>query len=209
MTLTLHSHYFHSFLCPYYYSFIPCHSLLPGVASSPYKISDYYHFYTPKMRSSLQPKTLLAFLSLVGNGLAAYEGHYFVLRNGDPLVSERLDPIVSPGQNPASHVHNIFGSSSFSETFDFNAAQNAKCNTNGVKADMSNYWYPALYFHDKSNDSYTMVPTQLITYYKYDPINGKPRTAFPPGLKIMAGKGSRAHCQMNQRTNIECQETPC
>lgn len=153
------------------------------------------------MRSTSQSQSILGFLAALGYACLgdAYDLHgpYFVLNHGPPLVSERLDPVISPGANPSNHVHNIFGASSFSPTFDFAASQKAKCNTHGVKADMSNYWYPALYFKDKSTGDYTMVPTQLETYYHFDPINGKARTAFPPGFKMLGGKLCEQHyeCQ--------------
>ncbi len=141
------------------------------------------------MRAATQKWSLVGLLASLGT-VVAYDLHgpYFVLNHGPPLVSERLDPVISPGQNPSNHVHNVFGANTFSPTFDFAASQKASCNTHGVKPDMSNYWYPALYFHDKSAGTYKMVPTQLETYYHFDPINGKARTAFPAGFKMLSGE---------------------
>lgn len=119
-----------------------------------------------------------------------YHGPYFILHSGDPLVSERLDPIMAAGSNPSNHVHHIYGANTFGPNFDYDAAQKSTCNTHGVKIDHSNYWYPALYFHDKAKNTYTMVKTDFTTYYHYDLVNGKPRQAFPKGFKMISGKES-------------------
>ena len=157
------------------------------------------------MRAATQQWSLVGLLASLGTAVAYdLHGPYFVLNHGPPLVSERLDPVISPGQNPSNHVHNVFGANTFSPTFDFAASQKATCNTHGVKPDMSNYWYPALYFNDKSAGTYKMVPTQLETYYHFDPINGKSRTAFPAGFKMLSGghcdsRGSRIEANVNCR----------
>lgn len=69
-----------------------------------------------------------------------YHGSYFTITGGAPLVSERIDPIVSPGQSPSNHVHEIFGSNKFSADWDYDTAQSAECNNMGPKADHSSYW---------------------------------------------------------------------
>ena len=36
-----------------------------------------------------------------------YHGSYFTIGGGAPLVSERVDPIISPGKSPSNHVHEM------------------------------------------------------------------------------------------------------
>jgi hypothetical protein len=79
---------------------------------------------------------------------AAQQGAYFVLEGGGmPLVIERLDPILGPGQ-VSNHVHSIVGGNGFASTMDFAQTQRSTCATVSPIVDKSNYWMPNLYFHD-------------------------------------------------------------
>jgi Domain of unknown function (DUF1996) len=62
------------------------------------------------------------------------------------LVTERADPIVSPGIVSA-HVHTIVGGNGFGFTMDYAQARSSKCSSCPIEQDLSNYWTPALYYH--------------------------------------------------------------
>ena len=85
-----------------------------------------------------------------------------------PVVTTRLDPIVSPGAvslrprclcdithaqalQVSTHVHDVFGGSAFSPNYDPNAAVNAQCTTVVIPQDKSNYWV-VRYIIQRSND---------------------------------------------------------
>jgi len=66
-----------------------------------------------------------------------------------------------------------------------------------VKQDLSNYWFPKLYFHDRSANTFEEVPNGgLLVYYQnrgtMDVANGGTGLkAFPPGLKMVSGNPRR------------------
>ena len=130
---------------------------------------------------------------LFGFADAAYEGSYFVLSaQGDPIVSEMLDPVMAPGQTPSNHVHEVYGGDKFQATWDYQTAQSSSCNNMGPKVDHSNYWFPALYFHGADN-TFTKVPPHLEIYYHYDTQDNGPRTMFPNGFKMITGNPFLRH----------------
>ncbi|TEB21926.1 hypothetical protein FA13DRAFT_1779023 [Coprinellus micaceus] len=63
------------------------------------------------------------------------------------LVTERFDPLVTPGQ-VAPHVHQIIGGNAFNLSMDpqVDYAETATCTTCRFKEDKSNYWTAILYF---------------------------------------------------------------
>ena len=92
-----------------------------------------------------------------------YAVNYFY-GNG-PLTEGRLDPIVSPGQNPSNHVHTFMGGSGLQATMGLDTALNAGCTNSKPKADNSNYWWPNLYFHDPNNGSFIDVDMYYAKVY--------------------------------------------
>ena len=146
------------------------------------------------MHASMQKKLALDLLSAwLPFSMAEYEGSYFVLSaQGGPIVSERADPIMAPGVVPTNHVHEIYGADKFSATWNFESAQSSTCNNMGPKVDHSNYWFPALYFHD-SDGFYTKVPSHLSVYYHFGTKDNGPRTMFPKGFKMKAGNAALRH----------------
>ena len=72
-----------------------------------------------------------------------------------PLVHERADPIVSPGQ-VSSHAHTVMGANGFGFSMDFQQARASTCSTCRVTADRSNYWVPSLYYQAQ-NGSFSSV----------------------------------------------------
>ena len=117
-------------------------------------------------------------------GLSNAQGSFFTIFS-NPLVVERVDPIISPGA-VSNHLHNVFGANNFGPNWDYDTMQKSSCNTVGPKQDHSNYWFPALHFQDPNNGSFTRVPAQLEIYYHLDPQYGA-REEFPPGFKMLSG----------------------
>lgn len=85
------------------------------------------------------------------------ERSFAVLRfNGKQLTKGRMDPIVSPGETSA-HVHTILGASGFGKSSTGESIMDSQCSNAMVKGDMSNYWFPSLYFHDKETGEFEAV----------------------------------------------------
>ncbi|KAG2014380.1 WSC domain-containing protein [Coprinopsis cinerea AmutBmut pab1-1] len=112
------------------------------------------------------------------------------------LVTERLDPLVTPGQI-SPHVHQIVGGNAFNFTMhpDLDIGNLATCTTCRFKEDKSNYWTAVLYFRHE-NGSYARVP-QIpnhvvgnpnggMTVYYVQP-GGRKVTAFPKGFRMITG----------------------
>jgi hypothetical protein len=57
----------------------------------------------------------------------------------------RLDPLVNPNEVGA-HVHDVFGSSGFSQSCTYDDLRRASCTSCTVTEDKSSYWHPELYF---------------------------------------------------------------
>ncbi|KAG8745918.1 hypothetical protein FRC10_006722 [Ceratobasidium sp. 414] len=75
----------------------------------------------------------------------------------------------------------------------FDSLRAASCTNCLIKQDLSNYWYPKLYFRDPKTKKFEAVPNGgLLVYYQnrgtQDKINGGPGLkAFPPGFKMITG----------------------
>ncbi|EIW82574.1 hypothetical protein CONPUDRAFT_120670 [Coniophora puteana RWD-64-598 SS2] len=132
---------------------------------------------------------LLAALVYVGAAHA-----WFRVACTTPLVTERIDPIVSPGVIGTNHVHTVHGSSGFSATSNTTDLRAGSCTSCEVSPqDMSAYWFPKLYFKDPADGHFEEVPNGgLLVYYlqrgDQEKINGGPGlTAFPPGFRMISG----------------------
>lgn len=82
------------------------------------------------------------------------------LRFGCSTLSiQRLDPLVTPGQIPSPHLHQIVGGNAFNATMDPTGAfrDEADCTTCFFSEDFSNYWTAVLYFKAR-NGTYKRVP---------------------------------------------------
>ncbi|KXJ95039.1 WSC domain-containing protein [Microdochium bolleyi] len=135
-------------------------------------------------------KALLGLACLVAQASA-----FWRLPCGSPLIVERSDPIVNPGV-PSGHSHTIMGANSFNFTMEGDFTSRATCTTCKVKEDMSNYWFPNLYFQGKDG-SFTAVKQTggALVYYlqrqdKKDPEYSKGLIAFPEGFRMLAGTPS-------------------
>lgn len=95
---------------------------------------------------------------------------FWVLQcNGAPVVTERLDPIVSPGL-VSGHTHSVWGGNAFGDTLTYADTQTSTCNTCQVMSDHSNYWMPTVYFRDPDNGTFEVVPNgqAMKIYYVCD-----------------------------------------
>ncbi|EAU92096.2 hypothetical protein CC1G_09617 [Coprinopsis cinerea okayama7 len=113
------------------------------------------------------------------------------------LVTERFDPLVTPGQ-VSPHVHQIVGGNAFNLTMDpsLDLPNLATCTTCKFKEDKSNYWTAVLYFKHP-NGSFIRVP-QIpnhvtgspdggMTVYYIQPPDLRPTVAFRPGFRMITG----------------------
>ncbi|KAJ7159311.1 hypothetical protein C8R43DRAFT_1124525 [Mycena crocata] len=110
-----------------------------------------------------------------------------------PLVEERIDPVISPTTFPSNHVHTVHGAKNFAYNSTFNTLRASSCTSCQVSQDLSNYWFPKLYFQDPRTKLFEAVPDGgLLVYYQNrgagDVSNGgKGLKAFPPGFKMITG----------------------
>lgn len=81
-----------------------------------------------------------------------------------PLVSGRMDPIISPG-GPSGHVHTIQGGNAFAVTMTDQQALASTCTSSLVKNDKSNYWTPSLYFKDPTTGQLEAVELFYMNVY--------------------------------------------
>jgi hypothetical protein len=118
------------------------------------------------------------------------------------LVIDRLDPLVTPGQIPSPHLHQIVGGNSFNATMDpatHDLPTESTCTSCTFSEDFSNYWTAVLYFRAR-NGTYKRVPQTVsqglkadggITVYYIPPYDGKKVTAFKPGFRMLVGDAAR------------------
>ncbi|MDH4169643.1 MAG: DUF1996 domain-containing protein [Acidimicrobiia bacterium] len=110
----------------------------------------------------------------------------FILQCGPVSHSGQFDPIVFPGQAPAGHQHEFYGST----LTDPNSTPESLIGTPtecGDSADSSAYWHPTVYF-----DGVRAPAPHLAAYYTQrslkKPLDGI--QAWPAGLRIIAGNGA-------------------
>lgn len=108
---------------------------------------------------------------------------------GGAVTEGRVDPIVNPG-GPAGHVHTFQGASGISSTASGKSLKESSCSTANIEDDMSAYWAPSVYFHDRANNSFEKVKLNYMkVYYFFEPSDDDIK-AFPTGLQILAGNAS-------------------
>ncbi|KAH6897879.1 hypothetical protein BKA70DRAFT_1115896 [Coprinopsis sp. MPI-PUGE-AT-0042] len=114
------------------------------------------------------------------------------------LVTERFDPLVTPGQ-VSPHVHQIVGGNAFNLSMphpELDIPATATCTTCKFKEDKSNYWTAVMYFKHP-NGSFIRVP-QIpnhvtgspdggMTVYYIQPPDLSPVVAFRPGFRMISG----------------------
>lgn len=91
------------------------------------------------------------------------------------------DPIVSPGQSGASHLHDFFGNTTTNadSTYESLQAGNTTCDRGQDKAA---YWVPALY-----QDGKRIPPGAMAAYYRGSEKDPGQLRAMPANLRIIAG----------------------
>ncbi|KAI1613238.1 WSC domain-containing protein [Exophiala viscosa] len=104
-----------------------------------------------------------------------------------PIVVERADPIVSPGQ-VSNHLHTIMGGNGFDFTMTYNSTQASTCSSCTVTGDNSNYWIPALFFQHQNGtfESVDQIGGATV-YYLQRAGDNETLKAFPPGFRMVAG----------------------
>ncbi|KAK4183224.1 hypothetical protein QBC35DRAFT_443732 [Podospora australis] len=130
------------------------------------------------------------------------------------VVIERLDPLVNPGANPSSHMHQIVGGDAFSELMPTaDIAKLSSCTTCHFLEDFSNYWTANLYFRAR-NGSYKRIPQMAnqfndgdnagITVYYTSP-GPNLTTAFQPGFRMLSGDPTqRTHSGLPRSAAQSC-----
>ena len=138
----------------------------------------------------------LAFLaSTIPSVIGQYNPNcaFFVQYTGGYLVTERVDPLLSPGV-ASNHVHSITGGNGFKANMTFADTQSSTCTTAEVTQDLTNYWMPVLYF--QNGGKYYKVPeaNNRKIYYKYgngDCSADTSRSEFPQGFRMMTGSATQ------------------
>ncbi|EAU87197.2 hypothetical protein CC1G_10476 [Coprinopsis cinerea okayama7 len=143
----------------------------------------------------------------LASSLALVASTYALLRFPcSQLVTERFDPLVTPGE-VSPHLHQIVGGGSFDLTMDptIDIAETATCTTCRFKEDKSNYWTAVLYFKHP-NGSFFRVPQMAnhgtgpgtqsggMTVYYFQPrapTKNLNVTAFAPGFRMLVGNPMR------------------
>ncbi|KAG8905518.1 GTPase-activating protein [Tulasnella sp. 403] len=117
--------------------------------------------------------------------------HAFFRMPSKVLLAARMDSIVTPG-GVSGHQHNIAGGNRFSATYDYNDLLKSTCTSNLVNIDFSNYWVPGLYWVNKTDNSFTYVPSYFTIYYLDRNGSKNERVhAWPAGLRMLAGNPNR------------------
>ncbi|KAK7042128.1 WSC domain protein [Favolaschia claudopus] len=158
--------------------------------------------------------SFVALVSLLGS--AGVANAWFRVACTDPLVQERIDPIVAPGGVPSQHVHTVHGASNFGPNYTYALLRSSSCTSCLVaqasqiphflltyvinshdNQDLSNYWFPKLYFQDPKTKLFEPVSNGgLLVYYQNrgngDKSNGGAGLkAFPEGFKMLTGNPTR------------------
>ncbi|KAF8753691.1 hypothetical protein RHS01_06669 [Rhizoctonia solani] len=125
---------------------------------------------------------------------------------------ERIDPIISPGQKPSNHVHTVHGAKSMPVEYPSHIELEEQCSIlcssqtsaqmphtrlsvlHLARRDLSNYWFPKLYFRDPKTKLFEPVgnggssPCILLKPWDADVFYGGPGLkAFPEGFKMISG----------------------
>ncbi|KAF5655474.1 hypothetical protein FHETE_11186, partial [Fusarium heterosporum] len=120
--------------------------------------------------------------------VASHEATTFAVLHfvNNMLTKGRMDPIVSPGRT-SDHVHHIMGGSGFSKSVTGKDLAKSLCSNAIIKGDNSNYWFPALYFHDPASGNFEDVEFGYFNAYYFFEKTHDDIKPFPIGLQIVAG----------------------
>jgi hypothetical protein len=109
------------------------------------------------------------------------------------------DPIVSPNQPGASHLHAFFGNKSTNAFSTYRSLRGAGTNC-GLLGDKGAYWIPAVY-----KNGNLVRATDADFYYRGVTSPLSAIRAYPPGLKIVAGDGHATGLQSTKVVAWSCQ----
>ncbi|KAI0754006.1 WSC-domain-containing protein [Daedaleopsis nitida] len=149
-------------------------------------------------------------LSVAALAAVVAADNYWIFGGSRPIVTTRLDPVVSPN-SLGSHVHSVVGASRFKDVYDPDDLMQSNCTTIPVQTDKSNYWAPQLYHQDQTTGQLTPIPTSFNIYYlKRNGPKNQPVKAFPAGLRMVAGDTNRrsfnASSHADQAITFVCQD---
>lgn len=107
----------------------------------------------------------------------------------DLSTTVRLDPLVHPDKLEChSHMHSVFGSNRFGPTVSLEDSilepeelSNTSCH---IPADGSMYWAPSMYFHNRTDNKYYLVPVYMKAYYLNRGAT-EPMALMPVGLRML------------------------
>jgi hypothetical protein len=157
---------------------------------------------TPSIPIKMHWNKALPLALLVEHGFAQSTSMPMMRFSCSQLVIDRLDPLVTPGQIPSPHLHQIVGGNSFNASMDpatHDLPTDSTCTSCTFSEDFSNYWTAVLYFRAR-NGTYKRVPQSVsqglhadggITVYYIPPYDGKKVTAFKPGFRMLVGDAAR------------------
>ncbi|KAL2270793.1 hypothetical protein VTJ83DRAFT_164 [Remersonia thermophila] len=132
------------------------------------------------------------------------------------LTIQRLDPLVTPGQNPSPHLHQIIGGNSFNVSMPFpehDLVERSTCTTCQFTEDLSNYWTAVLFFRAR-NGTFKRVPQLaqpgmegtnggMVVYYMsdalFDTAQRSSVTAFKPGFRMFIGDATASNREQVRR----------
>ncbi|OCL06461.1 hypothetical protein AOQ84DRAFT_390167 [Glonium stellatum] len=122
------------------------------------------------------------------------------------LVTQRLDPLVTPGQNPSPHVHQIIGGNSFNVTMDpknHDPPTLSTCTSCQPSEDFSNYWTAVLYFRaqngtfkrvgQKGNIGFEKQTGGMTVYYMQDQLADYQQKSKVTAFKPVSPRGKPGH----------------
>ncbi|KAF9522948.1 hypothetical protein CPB83DRAFT_863689 [Crepidotus variabilis] len=147
-------------------------------------------------------------LSYLGIALvAAWRVHALIRFGCSQLVTERFDPLVTPGY-VSPHLHQIVGGNAFNLTMNpkNDLPEISTCTTCRFKEDKSNYWTAVLYFKHQ-NGSYIRVNQMAnhntgpglqsggMTIYYFQ--TAQNLTIFPKGFRMTVGNATRRANDIN------------
>ncbi|KAI4719470.1 WSC-domain-containing protein [Aureobasidium sp. EXF-10727] len=127
--------------------------------------------------------------------LAAPAAAFFRMPCPGRIVTERADPIISPGQ-VSGHVHTISGGNGFKFDMTYADARSSSCSSCPIKQDLSNYWTPSLYYQHQngsfenvhqSGDGQGTYGGMTVYYLQRGGPNNDKLKAFPEGFRMVAG----------------------
>jgi len=107
---------------------------------------------------------------------------FWAMNMKNVLITERVDPITSPGAI-APHVHTVTGGSNFGPYATSDHLRASKCTSGPIVEDKSSYWTPTLYFQ-WANGSFTSVEGSVSVKYLFSPGEATP---FPDDFRMLAG----------------------